>query len=197
MARDEWLSRSPRGTGRWGGRRMAREATELGPGYGGAYREGEEEGAAESARARRARERWGADWWGARPRGYGGGYGGYAAEYGRERMATRRGERPSRFARRRFRPEEEYEAYGTPYYDRMPFRSRRRFERGEPGYGWPVERRMFRPYEREFQGEYGEEYRGMPPGYTGEFTWGRRPRYRAWRRRGRRWGRPYGEEYGW
>ncbi|HEX7089015.1 MAG TPA: hypothetical protein VF192_02695 [Longimicrobiales bacterium] len=171
---------------------------ELGPGYEGAYREEEEEGAAERARARRARERWGADWWGERPRGYAGtGYGGYEEEYGRERVATRRGERPSRFARRRFRPEEEYEAYGAPYYDRMPFRSRRRFERGEPGYGWAAERRMFRPYEREFQGEYGEAYRGMPPGYTGEYTWGRRPRYRAWRRRGRRWGRPYGEEYGW
>ncbi|HEY8470374.1 MAG TPA: hypothetical protein VIL18_12060 [Longimicrobiales bacterium] len=187
MARDEWLSRSPRGTARWGGRWTAREPTEIGPGYGATYR-GEEEGAAGPAGGRRARERWG--YW----RGE---YGGYEEEYGRERRAARRGARPSRLARQRSRPEEEEWAYGTPYYDRMPFRSRRRYERGEPGYGWPVERRMFRPYEREFQGDYGEEYRGLPPGYTGEYTWGRRPRYRAWRRGGRWGGRPYGEEYGW
>lgn len=201
MARDDWLSRSPRRSEsrweRWSGRERTREREGLERGHGAGYGEEwePEEARLESARARRARERWGADWWGAR-----GGYGGYEGGYGAGRMMRRRGERyrGTRYGR-------EEETYGSPYYDRMPFRSRRRYEGG--AYGWEVERRHFRPYDREFQAGYGEPYSGRVPGYTGEYWRGGRPgyhAYRGWRtgaRRGmsQRWREPgpYGEEYGW
>ena len=83
MARDDWLSRSPRRSEsrweRWSGRERTREREGLERGYGAGYGEEwePEEARLESARARRARERWGADWWGA-----GGGYGGYEGGYG-------------------------------------------------------------------------------------------------------------------
>ena len=199
MARDDWLSRSPRrGESRWErwfGRERGRGREDLERGYGTRYGEEwePEESGLESARSRRARERWGADWWGERG-GYGGGYRGARAE-------RRRGER---YRGTRLAPEEE--AYGSPYYDRLPFRSRRRYE-GE-AYGWEGERRHFRPYDREFQAGYGEPYyTGRAPGYTGEYGRGGRPGYRPYRpwrsgaRRGmgQRWREEgmYGEEYGW
>ncbi|MFO7260910.1 MAG: hypothetical protein DIU52_007125 [bacterium] len=200
MARGDWLSRSPRRSEsrweRWSGRERSREREDVERGYGARYGEGwAPEGAGlESERARRARERWGADWWGE------GGYGGYEGGYGPGMPMRRRGE-PYR------RPwyDREEETYGSPYYDRLPFRSRRRYEGGE--YGWEGERRYFRPYDREFQAGYGEPYRGRVPGYTGEYGWAGRPGYRPYRewrstvRRGagERWrgAGPYGHEYGW